>query len=346
MRLVITLALIGATLALAACGDGDTSANPAPQGPPVDRANDTSSGDQAEVGGSGAESGATGNDADPLAREDFVQEANAICAEATGAIQALPASGSLSELAQNVPELQDIAQRELDRLRALGQPIELSERLDPAYLSLLEQQLELLRELVEATSSEDLVRAREILADATRLNLQAIQIATAYGIDQCTSAAEVEPLADEPSAPATRTEELIAAADVICRDSRALVDELREPQTVQESADVLAEIVGISGTELERLSELEPPAELAERYAEMLDVRNEQIVALELLGDALRADDRDAAGEALLESSGLNARAERLQRELGFELCGTPPVQEVPNQRRVPEPPAEPDEPS
>ena len=154
-------------------------------------------------------------------------------------------------------------------------------------------------------------------------------------------AAEVEALADPlPAALATPTEQFVAAADLVCRESRALVDRLREPQSVAESAEVLAEIVDISTAELSQLSAIDAPAELVERYAEMLALRSEQIAALSVFGEALRADDREAAGEALLESSRLSGESEALQEELGIELCGASPVQEVPNQRRVPDPAA------
>lgn len=343
-RPLATALVLGVFFLLAACGQSDSSpTNPAPQ-PPGDDA--TASGD---ISAGGGESNAPRTDAEPLTREEFVEQANLICAEATESIEALAAPGSLSELATSVPTLEDIARRELDRLSALGQPVDPSERLNPGYFRLLEQQLELLTELGAAAQADDLAGARDVLAEAAALNVEAASIAIDYGLEACTDAAEppdVPEIGEQPPAePATPTDEFVAAADAICSDSRVLVDQLREPQTVDEAVESLAEIVAISTEELRLLSELDPPAELADSYAELLVLRQEQIAALALFGEALEADDRDAASVALLESSQLNDSADLLQQELGFRVCGTEPVQVVPNQRRLPDPQEEPSSP-
>ena len=320
---------------VAACGQSDsTPANPAPQ-PPAD--------DTAEASGSGSgQQFEPSADAEPLARDEFVAQASVICGEASAAVDALPSPDSLIELGQRVPELEDIAQRELDGLRALGQPADPSERINPAYFSLLQEQLDLLGELGEAASREDLVGAREILTRAAALNAQTSTIASEYGLDACIDSDDAADVADiepgEPVAPQTPTEAFVAAADVICSSSRELVSSLREPQTQEEAVASLREVVDISTEELRQLRELDAPAALAARYTELLSAREEQIAALRVFGEALEADDREAASQALLENSRLNDATNVLQQELGFEVCGTEPVQVVPNQRRSPAP--------
>ena len=323
-------------LLVAACGqDESTPANPAPQLPAEETARSSDAGSDQPL---------SAGDVEPLSREQFVAQANAICGEATEALEGLPSPGSLAELARRVPELQDIAQRELDQLRALGQPPEASERIDPAYFTLLEEQVDLLTDLGDAAASDDLAGARDVLSEAAALNAQTASIAVDYGLDACVDIddpSEVAELEAEPAAPQTPEAAFIAAADRICSDSRELVAELREPRTPEEAVESLGLVVDISTEELRQLRELDAPPALAERYAELLVAREEQIAALRVFGEALAADDRDAASAALLESSRLNEAADLLQQELGFEVCGTEPVQVVPNQRRVPEPDAD-----
>jgi len=345
-RLAVTLALLGALLTLAACGQSDEgSGSPAPEPPP---AGEVTSSDAGEGGPAETSPEAGSPDGAPLSREDFVDEANAICEEATRSIEELAAPASLSDLALRVPELQDIAQRELDKLRALGPPADAAERLDPTYFALLERQLALLQDLGEAASANDLVGARDVLSEAATLNVAAAQIATDYGLEQCTDTSDVaDAVGDEPAPePLSTTEAFVAAADVVCTESRELVERLREPQTIEESAEILADIIDISSEELRRLGALEPPDALADRFAELLSLREQQIAALGRFREALLADDRDAVSEALFESSRINGETDALERDLGFQVCGIEPVQEVPNQRRLPSPQEQAEEPS
>ena len=338
-RLAFTAALIGSLLVLAACGQNDDpSGEPAPQPPSGSQASQNEAASDTEQDGSSPESsGSTGADPEPLARDEFVRQSNAICDEATQATEALAAPASLVELAFMGPELQDIARREVDRLQALGQPTELSERLDPVYFSLLVRQIELLEEFSDAVSGGNLAGARDVLNEAASLNEQAAAIATGYGLTRCAGTSSVGDLSDEPQPEAlTPTEEFVAAADNVCRSSRELVDELQEPQTAEESAEILVDVIDISAEELRQLRALEAPEALATRFAELLELREQQLAALELLGETLSLGDRDAIGEALRESGRLNTETGAIERELGFTLCGVEPVQEVPNQQRSP----------
>ena len=249
-----------------------------------------------------------------------------------------------------MPELQEIAQSELDRLRALEQPEYEADQLDPTYFALLEDQIALLGELGDAASAEDPAGARDVVDEAAALNSQAAAIATAYGIFECAEGdGGEEPDASPPSAPtppstsppdistASSAQAFAAAANEICADSRAELTELSEAETEEEASELLAALIEISSEEARRLGELEAPGAVQTRFSVLLELREQHIAALERVEESLLADDRAAAGEALGEATQLGAAADLLELELGFNVCGTDPVDEIPNQNRVPE---------
>lgn len=283
----------------------------------------------------GGDQGQDPGSVEPLGREEFVSQANAICASATAAINELPNPESLSDIADAVPELEEIARRELESLRALADPVGEDDQLDPAYYSLLERQIDLLERLGEAAASGDNAEAQQITADAASLNLQATSIALEYGLVECAggAASDVAETDEEdvPADPPTPEEAFLSEADSICIDSRDRVAELREPVNLEESVTAFDAVVEISNEELAELQKLQAPPALEESFGEMLELVDEQIATLVALGDALVATDRDAAGEALLASSRLNAEINLLQQELGLQVCGTEPVQIVPS---------------
>jgi hypothetical protein len=334
---------------VAACGqsDGENSGDSAQAQPsePAEQAAeenaDAGASDASSSDAGGGEPAEDAQDAASVGQEEYVRKANAICGDATEAIDALPEPGSLLELADSVPDLLLIAQTELASLRALEPPTDEAEQLDPTLFEILDRQIGLLGDLGEAAAADDIVRTQEVVVRASALSAQGSAIATAYGLIECSDTVDssLETGADEGAAEEPQTPEamFIAAADEVCRDSLDRVSHLREPQSVEESVDVFAQVVEISTEELARLGELEAPAEISARYDELLALLAEQIEMLASLRDALLEDDREAAGQALLENSRLNAEADLIEQELGFAVCGTEPVQDVPNQLRPPQ---------
>ena len=312
---------------LAACGSNkDDLARPAPQPPSID-----SELDIAEI------------NSEPLSVGEFIERANLICLEATESIQGLAPPESLSDLARNIPKLQEIAQSEFDQLRKLGSPELPADRLDTSYFLLLEQQLVLLADLGEAARIDDLAEARNVLAQATAINAQASAIAVEYGIEECDGTAATNRDGDILDAslptPLTPAEEFIASADDICRESNVLVGTMREPQTIDESITALNYILDITIEEFDLLKLLKPPEEFSGDFEDLLILREEQIGVLDRLKKALEVSDRDAVGEALLESSILNSSAGEIQQGIGFEVCGVEPVQFVPGRKPAPDEP-------
>jgi hypothetical protein len=151
MRARAALAVALAVPALAACGGGDSASS----------------------GGR-------------LTLEEYVAAADAICAEADAEIEALEDPASAQDAADYLPRAKEIAERQLERLRELVPPEEIEARIDEA-LDLLQQQIDLADELLDAIESEDLDRFQELVDEGEAKNERADEIAREIGLEECGS---------------------------------------------------------------------------------------------------------------------------------------------------------------
>ncbi|MBA2763930.1 MAG: hypothetical protein H0U42_04500 [Thermoleophilaceae bacterium] len=134
----------------------------------------------------------------------------------------------------------------------------------------------------------------------------------------------------EPQGPLTEAE-LISAGDEVCSKSNARLIELRETEegvALEETdrAAIAIERLNEPGLDTTRaLAALQPPPELVEPYARLVELRRERDSGLQASAEALRAGEPGKAGNLQTEvielSEGrLRARAEKI----GFEVCGQP----------------------
>jgi hypothetical protein len=129
-------------------------------------------------GGDGGEGG------DRLTTEEFLQQADAICAEANQQLDALGEPQSVEELATMAPQALSISEQTLDSLRELSPPEELEAQFDRA-LELLGQQNALAQELVTAAEAGDQAQLESIVAQAEPLDTEADAIADELGLEEC-----------------------------------------------------------------------------------------------------------------------------------------------------------------
>jgi hypothetical protein len=134
-------------------------------------------------GSSGNGSGAT-TESQRLTKEEYIAQADAICQEADAKIDAVPEPQSTEELAEYGEQVVEIGQDQLDRLRALEPPQTDEGTINEAY-DLLEQQLAIATDLIDAAREDDLEQVQELLAQGEQLNDQADQIAEDYGLTEC-----------------------------------------------------------------------------------------------------------------------------------------------------------------
>ncbi len=121
-----------------------------------------------------------------LSRAEFVEQADAICADADGQIAALGEPTSLGELAEYGAEAIAINEEAFAALRALDAPEELQAQLDEAY-GLLERQIELSRELVAAAEAGESDQVNAVGTEIGQVNDRADAIARDIGLRECGS---------------------------------------------------------------------------------------------------------------------------------------------------------------
>ncbi|MDX6581015.1 MAG: hypothetical protein QOI10_199 [Solirubrobacterales bacterium] len=164
-----TLSLVAATAALAIAGCGGGS--------------DTSSSTTGATGATGASGGT------PLSQAEFVSQANAVCADGNGQIEALqaPASNDLQSLGSYAQDVLDIADPLIQQLQAIVPPADLQSDYD-AYVAAIQDQNDLDQQLAEAANSGDTAQVKSILQE-----LQAVDTdpqAKALGLDECAKDAQ------------------------------------------------------------------------------------------------------------------------------------------------------------
>jgi hypothetical protein len=128
--------------------------------------------------------GGGGGDGDPLTTEEFLQQADAICAEANQQLDALGEPQTIQELATMAPEALSISEQSLDSLSELNPPEDLQAQYDRA-LELLGQQNALAQELVTAAEAGDQAQIQAIASEAEPLDTEADGIAAELGLTEC-----------------------------------------------------------------------------------------------------------------------------------------------------------------
>jgi hypothetical protein len=127
---------------------------------------------------------ACGGDGDGLSREEFVAEADAICAEFDQRVQEIEQPQSLDDVERYADEAQPLIEEGMTELRELKPPEELQEQWD-AYIASSEQSVDFLDELREAGAAGDPERIQEIAQEVSEVNDEANGIARELGLEDC-----------------------------------------------------------------------------------------------------------------------------------------------------------------
>ena len=127
--------------------------------------------------------GCAGGEDERLSREEFVEQATAICARAEERIGELPQPASVAELGTYAREARSITAEGVAELRELEPPEELEDGLR-RYLESGDEVVGLLGELEEAASAGDEAEARRV-AEQIAESADAQEAARAAGIPDC-----------------------------------------------------------------------------------------------------------------------------------------------------------------
>ncbi len=130
--------------------------------------------------------GGSGGGGERLSLEDFVAQADAICKEYEGKLDALGEPKTMSDLADLVREGKAVASEQMVKLRELSPPGEIEASVDEAYAT-LDQQIRLFDDLIEAASAEDTAKVNEIVEQGTVLDDKADALAKKVGLKECGS---------------------------------------------------------------------------------------------------------------------------------------------------------------
>ncbi len=119
-----------------------------------------------------------------LTREEFIRQADAICAAHERRLAELPTPRSVAELADVAEEALPIAREGIARLRALKPPVDLAP-LVAEWLLRNEANVKRMEELRDAARAGDETEVQEIASAATDNEREADALARRIGLDDC-----------------------------------------------------------------------------------------------------------------------------------------------------------------
>jgi hypothetical protein len=129
--------------------------------------------------GGGSDSGAT-----PLSQEDFVSQANAICADFNSQLGSLqqPTPGDFDALAQFATDTLAAVQPAIVKFHALTPPEDLQDKWD-AYLAGVQKGVTVIQKLEQAAEAQDGQQVTSLATQLGQINNDAE--ATALGLTEC-----------------------------------------------------------------------------------------------------------------------------------------------------------------
>jgi hypothetical protein len=117
-------------------------------------------------------------------------------------------------------------------------------------------------------------------------------------------------------------EELVEEADATCREFDQRVEEVDEPESLDDIERYVQEIRPIVEEGTEELDALEPPEELEDEYTEWIEATRSGVDRIGELEDAAASGDEQRIQEVLQGGAEGGEEADRLAEELGFQECG------------------------
>jgi hypothetical protein len=116
-------------------------------------------------------------------------------------------------------------------------------------------------------------------------------------------------------------EEFISAAEAICDEYDQRVDEVDEPEGVDDIERYVNEVRPVVVDGFSELEALQPPAELEEQWDELMAARDETLEVLDDLDEAGANGDLARIQEITEEASRRDGESDRIAREIGVQKC-------------------------
>jgi hypothetical protein len=117
-------------------------------------------------------------------------------------------------------------------------------------------------------------------------------------------------------------EELIEEADATCAEFDQQIEEVQEPESLDDIERYVQEIRPIVEEGTDELEALEPPEELQDEYDDWIAATRSGIDRFDELEEAAASGDEQRIQEVLQGVGEGGEEADRLADELGFQECG------------------------
>ena len=119
-----------------------------------------------------------------LTKEEYVERADAVCAEYDRRLDELPQPDSVADVAELAEQAFPIAQEGIRKLRELRPPAELEPQVE-AWLRLNDDNARNIHRLQEAAEDGDTQRVQEIASEAADDERRADELADEIGLGEC-----------------------------------------------------------------------------------------------------------------------------------------------------------------
>ena len=117
-------------------------------------------------------------------------------------------------------------------------------------------------------------------------------------------------------------EELIEQADATCAEFDQQIEEVQEPESLEDIERYVQEIRPIVEEGTDELDALEPPEELEDSYDQWIEATRSGVEQFDELEEAAASGDEQRIQE-VFEGAGVGGEeADRLAEEIGFQECG------------------------
>lgn len=264
---------------------------------------------------------------DGVPRAEFIASADEICVEYDEKLDALferdLEEGDFEQLADLFGEAQDIGSEGIDELQALELPDEGAEDAE-AVFDLMSEQIGTMGEAEEAARAADESALDTILTEGSERDEEIEQQAKAFGFEECgigdDSEEEEVPIGDDDAAAdegaAPSREEYIATTDTLCADAQI------EAEAIPADDNQIAALIDLGEQLVADFGDVPVPEGDEEQIGALEALFEEQLVLLEDLAAAAQAGDQATFDAVLAEVGALEAEADALAAEYGFEECG------------------------
>jgi hypothetical protein len=117
-------------------------------------------------------------------------------------------------------------------------------------------------------------------------------------------------------------EELIEEADATCAEFDRQIEDVQEPESLDDIERYVQEIRPIVEEGTNELDDLEPPEEFEDEYDDWIEATRSAVDRFDELEEAAASGDEQRIQEVLEGGAEGGEEADRLAQELGFQECG------------------------